>query len=161
MIKNLILLILFSLCILNPLFSKMITVKIDGIEYELEIPDDQQDLEKAFIDAFKSWKKAENDLNETEDQLKRQKVETEKLSFMLDKSMDQNKKLITLLNNRPKQTITIFRPSVLLGADYNLNQTVNASAGLGVLLFNWVDLSVYVRVPDVSIGLLLKVYLKK
>jgi len=149
------LIIWIILSISSLLYSYKFTIKLnDGTKHILNIPDNKIELRNAYIDMSKLYLEAEKDNEES--------IKTiDKLNKQIDKLQEQNISLLQLTKNAPKQQISIFRPNLKLGIDYNIDKSINADVGLGVTLFEWVDIGLLVRIPDISLGLLLTVYLGK
>jgi len=157
------------LCLLLPILyicPKDKVLDINGEKITIAIPENI--TEKIFIDVVKSYLETKSNLEEAEKdsevyekdiiELKNQLTKTEKL---LSSSQVQMNSLYLLLENRPKKTVTIFRPNIILGMEFNLDKQINANLGIGVTLFEWVNLGLLVQMPELSFGFLITIYISK
>jgi len=161
--------IVIFFCLLLPIlyiYPKDKILNINGKETTIAIPD--KITEENFIEIITSYLETKSNLEESEKDietykndilsLQNQLTKTENILNITQKQMND---LYILLESRPKEKINIFRPNIKLGMAFDLDKNINANIGLGVTLFEWVDLGLLVTVPELNFGIILTIYISK
>ena len=159
--KNLTLTLLLVLMLAFPIMSKTVDIRINNQTYILTIEDNTNDSEQQIIDLFTAYIETRDNLEKTKKLLATTQTQLNENINSLDSLLAENKKLLELIDKRPSKSVIIFRPNVKVGMSVDLDKHINSDIGMGVLLWEWVDVGMMVSFPEpISIGLFISIYLK-
>jgi hypothetical protein len=142
------------------LYSKESQIELNnGEKITIAIPENQEDLEKAFLKAMKAYKNTELNLTFCTEKLEESNDKLKASNKTIDNLLERNTALYEVLKTRKKTSWV--RPYVLAGIYYDQNRYVNGDIGIGIMLLDWVGISAVGYFPDFGIGIQMQVYISK
>jgi hypothetical protein len=154
--------------------SSLLVVLISAQEVKIKIPSTYDELKNAYVTFVKLYLEERKDRIALQNELSNSNLKINELIAQIDKLTINNTEITNKYEKELKKRFSNIRFNILTAIDYsifkeynfimnpeNIKSKLNLNIGGGLLLYNYINFDLYVRVPDIAVGLMIIVNVNK